>query len=61
MYGWGSSRIFLLEAATKFLYAFNMSATMARQWGQVQLELSHMRLALNMAKMSKGGFMYATV
>jgi len=32
-----------------------MSATMARQGGQVQLEQSDMRLALNMAKMAKGG------
>jgi len=33
-----------------------MSATMARQGGRVQLEQSGMRLALNMAKMAKGGF-----
>jgi hypothetical protein len=33
-----------------------MSATMARQGGRVQLEQSDMRLALNMAKMAKGGF-----
>jgi len=33
-----------------------MSATMARQGGWVQLEQSDMRLALNMAKMAKGGF-----
>jgi len=33
-----------------------MSATMARQGGQVQLEQLDMRLALNMAKMAKGGF-----
>jgi len=32
-----------------------MSATMARQGGWVQLEQSDMRLALNMAKMAKGG------
>jgi len=31
-----------------------MSATMARQGGRVQLEQSDMRLALNMANMSKG-------
>jgi len=33
-----------------------MSATMARQEGRVQLEQSDMRLAVNMAKMAKGGF-----
>jgi hypothetical protein len=33
-----------------------MSATMARQGGQVQLELSNMCWALNMAKMAKEGF-----
>jgi hypothetical protein len=34
-----------------------MSATMARQRGRVQLEQSDMRLALNMGKMAKGGFL----
>jgi len=38
-----------------------MSATMARQGGCVQLEQSDMRLALNMAKMAKGGFSRAAV
>jgi len=38
-----------------------MSATMARQGGRVQLEQSNMRLALNMAKMAKGGFSRAAV
>jgi len=33
-----------------------MSATMARKGGRVQLEQSDMRLALNIAKMAKGGF-----
>jgi len=33
-----------------------MSATMATQGGRVQLEQSDMRLALNMARMAKGGF-----
>jgi len=33
-----------------------MSATIARQGGRVQVEQSDMRLALNMAKMAKGGF-----
>ena len=32
-----------------------MSATVVRQGGQVQLEQSDMCLALNMAKMAKGG------
>jgi hypothetical protein len=38
-----------------------MSATMARQGGRVQLEQSDMRLALNMAKLAKGGCSRATV
>jgi hypothetical protein len=38
-----------------------MSATMARQGGRVELEQSDMRLALNMAKMAKGGFSRAAV
>jgi len=38
-----------------------MSATMARQGGQVQLEQSDMRLALNMAKMAKEEFSWAGI
>jgi hypothetical protein len=38
-----------------------MSATMAGQGGQVQLEQSDMRLALNMAKMAKEGFSRAAI
>jgi len=38
-----------------------MSATMARQGGQVQLEQSDMRLALNMANMAKEGFSRGTI
>jgi len=38
-----------------------MSATIARQGGQVQLEQSDMRLALNMAKMANRGFSHATI
>jgi hypothetical protein len=38
-----------------------MSATMARQGGCIQLEQSNMHLALNMAKMAKGGFSRPTV
>jgi hypothetical protein len=38
-----------------------MSATIARQGGRVQLEQSDMRLALNTAKITKGGFLHATV
>jgi hypothetical protein len=34
---------------------------MARQGGQVKLEQSGMRLALNMAKIAKEGFSYATM
>jgi hypothetical protein len=46
----------VFEAATNLLLAFDMSATMARQGGHVQLEQSDIRLALNMAKMAKGEF-----
>jgi len=38
-----------------------MSATMARQGGRVQLEQSDMPLALDMAKMAKGGFSRAAI
>jgi len=38
-----------------------MSTTMARQGGWVHLEQSEMYLALNMAKMAKGGFSRATI
>jgi len=38
-----------------------MSATMARQGGQVQLEQSDMHLVLNMAKMARGGFLRAAM
>jgi len=38
-----------------------MSATMARQGGQVQLEQSDLRLALNTAEMAKGGFSPAAI
>jgi len=38
-----------------------MSASMARQRGQVQLEQSDMRLALNMPKMAKEGFAGAAI
>jgi len=38
-----------------------MTATMAREGGWVQLEQSDMSLALNMAKMAKGGFSHAAI
>jgi len=38
-----------------------MSATMARQGGWVQLEQSNMRLALNLAKIAKGGISHTTI
>jgi len=38
-----------------------MSATMAREGGRVQLEQSDMHLALNMAKMAKGGISRAAI
>ena len=46
----------LLDAVTNLLYVCNMSARKARRGDQVHLELSDMHLALNMAKMSQGGF-----
>jgi len=49
------------EAATNFFWISNMSASMARQGGRVQREQSDMCLALNMAKMAKGGFLCATI
>jgi hypothetical protein len=61
VYGGGHCRITLLDAATNFLYVFNMSATMARQGGQVQLEQSDMRHALNMAKMAQGRLLIAAI
>jgi len=38
-----------------------MSATVARQGGRVQREQSDMCLAMNMAKMAKGGFLHAAI
>jgi len=38
-----------------------MSATIARQGGRVQLDLSDMLLALNMATMAKGGISRAAI
>jgi hypothetical protein len=38
-----------------------MSATIARQGGRVQLELSDMHQALNMAKIAKEGYSHATI
>ena len=38
-----------------------MLATTARQGGRVQLEQSDIRLALNMARMAKGGFSRAAI
>ena len=61
VYGRGNSRISLLEAATNVLEVFNMSATMARQGGRVQLEQSVMHLALNMAKMANEDFSRAAI
>ena len=61
VYGRGNCRFSLSEPATNILKDFNMSATMARQGGRVQLEQSDMRLALNMAKMAKGGCSRAAI
>jgi len=38
-----------------------MSAIMAIQQGHVQLEQSDMRIALNMTRMAKGGFLQAII
>jgi len=51
----------LLEATTDVLKVCNMSATMARQGGRVQLEQSDMRLLFNMGKMAKQGFWRASI
>jgi len=55
--GGGNSQISLFDPATTFLEVSNMSATMARQGDWVQLEQSIIRLALNMPKMAKAGFL----
>jgi len=61
MYGWGNSRISLLESATNFLKVFNISAMMASQGGRVQREQSNMRLVLNPANMAKERFSRAAI
>jgi len=61
VYGRGNCRFSLLDAPSNFLLVFNMSATMAWQGGQVQLEQPDMRIALDMAKMAKGGFSRGTI
>jgi hypothetical protein len=49
------------KVATNFFYVFNMSATMAKHGGRVQLDQSNMRLALNMAKMATEVFSQAAI
>jgi hypothetical protein len=49
------------KVATNFFYVFNMSATMAKQGGWVQLDQSNMHLALSMAKMATEGFSQAAI
>jgi hypothetical protein len=61
VYGGGHCRISLVDAATDFSQVFDMSATMARQGGWVQLEQSDMCIALNMANMAKGGVVRAAI
>jgi hypothetical protein len=51
----------LLQAATHFLLVFNMSATMARQGGCGQLELSVLQLTVNMATMANSRFSRAII
>jgi len=43
------------------LKVFNMSATVARQEGRLQLEKSNMHLASNMAKMANRGCFQAEI
>jgi len=38
-----------------------MSATMGMQGGRIQLEQTHMRLAVNMANIAKGGFLRSAI
>ena len=45
-----------MDAATDYLTVFNLSGTMERGGGRVQLDQSDMHLALNMAKIAKEGF-----
>ena len=61
IYGTGYSQISLLKVATNFLKVFNMSATMARQGGRVQLEQSDMCFTLHKDNMAKGGFLRAAI
>jgi len=49
----------VLAAAGNFLYVFNMVVTTARQGGRVQHEQSDMCIALNVAKMARGGYWQA--
>jgi len=49
----------MIEAATNFLSVLNMAATMAKKRDRVPLEQSDMCLALNIAKMAKGGLLCA--
>jgi len=51
----------LLEAATNFFPVFNMSATMAWQAGDVQLEQSDMGFSMNTATMANGGFLHDAI
>jgi len=61
VHGGGTSRISFLEASTNFLDVFNMSATMTRHWGQVQLKHSNMYLPFNVAKITTWGFLHMTI
>jgi len=51
----------MIEAATNFLSVLNMAATMAKKRDRVPLEQSDMCLALNIAKMAKGGLLCASI
>jgi hypothetical protein len=51
----------LLEAAPSVLQVFSISATLASQGGQVQLEQSDMHPALNMGAMAKEGISCAAI
>jgi hypothetical protein len=58
-FGRGNWEMSLLEVATNVLQVFNMSDTMARPGGQILLEQSDMRRALNMANLATGEFRLA--
>jgi hypothetical protein len=55
VYGRRNTWILLLEETTTFLFALNMTVTMAREGGLLHVEQADMHLALHISKMAKGG------